>query len=234
MTHAQPFCPGDWHGVKLVAFDVDGTLYDQRALRLRIGRDLLSRAFRHCDFEVLRVLGTYRSLREQFGDAETPDFDSQLVASTATAARSTESKVRTIVAEWIEQRPLAYLSDCRYSGVTELFSGLRRHRKILGVVSDYPAEAKLAALGLVADFVVSATDSDVAVLKPHPRGLQQLMRRANVSPSATLLIGDRAERDGSAAQRANTRCLIRSSRTRTGCQTFAHFKDPLFGPMLSE
>ena len=234
MTHAQPFRPGDRQGITLVAFDVDGTLYDQRALRFRMGRDLLGRAFRHCDFAVFHVLGTYRALREQLGDAETRDFESQLVARTATATRCPESKVRTIVAEWIEHRPLAYLADCRYHGVAELFAGLRRHRKFIGVVSDYPAEAKLAALGLTADFVVSATDSDVAVLKPHPRGLQQLMSRAAVSPDATLLIGDRTERDGSAAQRASTRCLIRSSRAKSGWQTFAHFNDPLFGPMLAK
>jgi putative hydrolase of the HAD superfamily len=234
MTHPQPFRPGDWQGITLVAFDVDGTLYDQRALRLRMARDLLSQAFRRRDLGVFRVLGTYRDLREQLGDAETHDFESQLLARTATTTRSTESTVRTIVAEWIERRPLLYLADCRYKGVTELFAGLRRHRKVVGVISDYPAAAKLAALGLAADFVVSATDSDVAVLKPHPRGLRQLMRRAAVSPSATLLIGDRTERDGLAAQRASTHCLIRSSRPKTGWQTFAHFNDPLFGPMLSQ
>jgi hypothetical protein len=34
------FGPADWDGVGLVVFDVNGTLYRQRPLRLRMRRDL--------------------------------------------------------------------------------------------------------------------------------------------------------------------------------------------------
>jgi hypothetical protein len=83
---------------------------------------------------VLHVLSTYGAQREQIRDAETRDFQSQLVAQTTTATRRTESKIRAIVAEWIENRPLPYLAGCRFSGVSELFAGLRRHREFIGVV----------------------------------------------------------------------------------------------------
>jgi FMN phosphatase YigB (HAD superfamily) len=33
--------PADWRDIRLVAFDVDGTLYKQRPLRLRMGRDMV-------------------------------------------------------------------------------------------------------------------------------------------------------------------------------------------------
>ncbi len=34
MTLRKNLQPIDWNGIKLVVFDVDGTLYDQRALRM--------------------------------------------------------------------------------------------------------------------------------------------------------------------------------------------------------
>jgi len=92
--------------------------------------------------------------------------------------------------------------------------------------------AKLEAMQLSADVVVSATDDDVGVLKPHPLGLERLMQRAGVPPGATLVIGDRVERDGIAAQRAGARCLIRSAKLRPGWQTFARFDDPVFAPAI--
>ena len=38
------FQPSDWKDIRLVAFDVDGTLYRQRPLRLRMARDQIGRA----------------------------------------------------------------------------------------------------------------------------------------------------------------------------------------------
>ena len=75
-------------------------------------------------------------------------------------------------AGWIDRHPLPYLGACRYAGLPELFAGLRRHGKTIGVLSDYPAVAKLAALELAADFVVSACDRDIGCLKPDPSGLR--------------------------------------------------------------
>lgn len=228
-----PFSPGDWTQVELVAFDVDGTLYDQRALRPRMARDLLLQVLRRRELRPLSVVARYRRLREALGDAEAADFEARLLSETAAASHCTEAEVRAIVAEWVEQRPLPYLARCRYAGVAELFDGLRRHGKRIGVLSDYPARDKLAALGLQADVVVSANDADVGLLKPHPRGLQHLMQQAAASPAGTLLIGDRVERDGLAARRAGARCLIRSTQPHAGWQTFGRFDEPLFAPMLA-
>ena len=141
--------------------------------------------------------------------------------------------LQALVDDWIETRPLPYLAACRYDGVAELFEGLRRHGKTIGVLSDYPAEAKLTALGLAADHVVTAGDPGVGILKPHPRGLQVLMDRAGVAPTATLLIGDRADRDGVAAREAGARVLIRSTRPIEGWRTFDRFDAPVFAPMLA-
>jgi FMN phosphatase YigB (HAD superfamily) len=233
MTPRQNIHPTDWSGIELVVFDVDGTLYDQRALRIRMARDMVFQAFLSRDLSVLSVIRTYRRIRERLGEEEVVNFETLLITQTVASTGCSEEKVLAIVTEWIEQRPLPYLIACRYPDLIELFEGLKRNSKIIGVFSDYPAHAKLAALGLTADFVVSAQDDGIGLLKPHPRGLEFLMTEAGATAATTVLIGDRRERDGLAAQRAGARCLIRSSKPMRDWQTFAHYDDLLFAPLLS-
>lgn len=228
-----PFGPADWDGVRLVVFDVDGTLYRQTPLRLRMARDLALHALSRLDLRTLAVLRRFRRLREELGEARIEGFAERLIAETAADCGRTPDEVRAIVARWTDRHPLPYLLRSRYAGLPELFAGLRRHGKAIGVLSDYPAAAKLAALELAADHVVTANDPDIGVLKPHPKGLATLIARATATPAETLMIGDRAERDGLVAQQVGARVLLRSTRPIAGWQTFARFDDSLFAPMLA-
>jgi FMN phosphatase YigB (HAD superfamily) len=74
---------------------------------------------------------------------------------------------------------------------------------------------------------------DVGVLKPHARGLQLLMSRAATDPAQTIMIGDRPERDGLAAQAASVRALILSRKSIIGWQTFARYDEPLFSSVAA-
>src|SRR3954467_9074627 len=114
----------DWTGVKLVVFDVDGTLYRQRQLRLRMALELLIDTVLKRDTKTIAVLARYRRVRERLGNEKVGDAECAAVAQTAAAATVAPDKVRSIVAEWIEQRPLRFLAGCRYPGLPELFTGL--------------------------------------------------------------------------------------------------------------
>ena len=223
-----PFKPADWAGIRLVAFDVDGTLYGQRSLRLKMARDMLFHTVMKRDFDAIRVVGVYRRIRERLADEEVADFERQLISETARVTSRSPDQVLAIVSEWIAERPIPYLHDCLYAGVAQVFDGLKRDGKTIGIRFDYPATTKLAALGLAADHVIAACD--VGMLKPHPKGLQALMSAAGATAGDTVFIGDRAERDGRAGHRAGVRTLIRSSKLIEGYQTFATFHDPLFTP----
>lgn len=218
----------DWDSIKLVVFDVDGTLYDQQPLRLKMARDLLLNALGSFSMRSVRVLSFYRKLREEYGEREVQDFDRLLVEATASHCGVPAATVAAIVREWMEQRPLPYLPACRFDGLPELFARLRARGKQIGILSDYPAEQKMSAFGLSADFVVAAGDAAVGVLKPHPRGLQHVMALAGVGAGATLMVGDRAERDGDAARRSGATALIKSSRPLDGWHTFTSYRDPVF------
>jgi FMN phosphatase YigB (HAD superfamily) len=224
------FSPTDWRDIRLVAFDVDGTLYRQRPLRLRMGRDMLIHTVATCDRNAINIVSAYRRIRERLAAEEVVDFERVLIGETAKATSTSPERVRAIVSEWIETRPLRYLKGCLFSGVPQLFAGLRRAGKKIGIFSDYPATEKLAVMGLAAHHVVAA--SDVGLLKPHAGGLLSLMAAASAAAQETLFIGDRADRDGVAGQRAGVRVLIRSSKPIETIQTFKTFHDPLFGPFM--
>ena len=233
MTQSSLQAQIDWDGIRLVVFDVDGTLYQQRPLRMKIGRDLAAHAIWNRDLKVVSVLAKYRRIREQMGNEQVIDFDRLLIAKTAAATASSLEVVRAVVFEWMEVRPLSYLARCIYPRVPELFEGLRKRAKCIGVLSDYPAKEKLAAMGLTANHVVSASDEDVGVLKPHPRGLERLMAAAEATADETVVIGDRVDRDGLVAKRVGARVLIRSSKPVREYQTFRTYDDEVFTPLLS-
>lgn len=217
-----------WDEIRLVVFDVDGTLYDQRGLRWCMLREMLFASARGRDVDFIRVLRAYRRIREELGDSLQEDFEGELISRTAAAVGCSAEQVRCIAEEWLERRPLRHLLRYRYPRLPELFRGLRARGKKIGIFSDYPARRKLDALGLQADLMVCAGDEGVGVLKPHPRGLQVLMARAATGPAETVLIGDRPERDGLAAQAASVRALIRSRKSLRGWPTFGRYDDPLF------
>jgi putative hydrolase of the HAD superfamily len=195
-----------------------------------MGRDMVIHTVAKRDLNAIRVVSAYRHIRERLAAEEVVDFERVLIAETAKATSVSPERVHAIVSEWIETRPLRYLRTCLFSGVPQLFAGLQRAGKKIGIFSDYPATEKLAAMELAANHVVAA--SDVGLLKPHPRGLQSLMAATSATARETLYIGDRADRDGVAGQRAGVRILIRSSKPIEAFQTFKTFHDPLFNPFM--
>ncbi|EJC72185.1 HAD family hydrolase [Rhizobium hidalgonense] len=224
----------DWGSIHFVIFDVDGTLYNQRRLRLRMAAELIADAVARASLTNLRVLRAYRALRETIGEEEIDDFQASLMARTVAKTGQPAERITAIVSEWIERRPLAYIASCRYDGLVELFAGLRRQNKAIGIYSDYPADEKLRRLRLSADYILAASDPGVGIQKPDPRGLQILMQRAGVGPAQSVLIGDRPERDGLAARRAGVLPLIRSDGPRAGWLTFSTYSDPVFAALRAE
>ena len=232
-TAPQPTSQFDWSTIDLVVFDVDGTLYDQRQLRLGMLRQLLGHAWQTRSLNTLLTLRTFRHVREALGEQAGSDFMAMQYAQTASRHGKTPDAVRALTDEWMEQRPLPLLAACRYPHVAEVLAGLRASDKQIAVFSDYPAVAKLAALGLRADVVVCATDAGIARLKPDPAGLLAILRQTGVAPERALMIGDRFDRDAAAAARAGMRVLIRSRRPHARWATFRGYDDAVFQPLLA-
>lgn len=207
---------------KLVIFDVDGTLYDQARLRRAMAMRLLAHLAATGRLSTLRALRAYRHAREATAETEDPAFEATALASAARAGAFDAGEARDLVDEWMHRRPLDLLAGCRYAGVAELFSELRRRSTTVAVLSDYPAAGKLRAMDLRADRIAHAGSPEVPVQKPHPCGIRHLMEVSGATPAETILIGDRDERDGEAARRAGIDVLIRTDRP-AGAGTFRSF-----------
>lgn len=230
---ANVYPPLDWSAVDLVVFDVDGTLYDQRRLRLSMLLRLLQASARSGRTDVLRTIHTFRRVREELGDQQCADFVNLQYSLTANRCGKSIDEVRALTHEWMERRPLPLLGALRYPHLDRLFEGLRRAGKIVAVFSDYAAADKLKALGLSADPIVCAGDSEVGRLKPDPAGLHAILASTGVEPSRALMIGDRVDRDAAAAERACVHALIRSHKTHISISTFVAYDDPVFHAVLA-
>jgi HAD superfamily hydrolase (TIGR01549 family) len=72
-------------------------------------------------------------------------------------------------------------------------------------VSDYPAQAKLEAMGIAHFFdvvIASGESTEPLRLKPWPDGYLLAAETLRVSPKDCLVIGDRLDADGHAARQA--------------------------------
>lgn len=210
--------PGPWRALvdprlRAVVFDLDGTLYDAAPLRRRMAVELLGHCLLHPRRAGLpRRLQRFRRERERLAEEGTEGIARRQYERPADRLGVDPDELRAEVEEWMLRRPLRHLGRFRAAGAARFFAELRERGIRIGVLSDYPAAAKLEALGLAADATVAATDPDVDRLKPDPAGLIRLLDRLGTAPDACLVIGDRDERDGECARRAGAACLLRAAR----------------------
>jgi len=199
----------DWDSIKLVIFDVDGTLYDQSRLRKKMMGALLQYYMvRPWRLNEMRILAHFRSEREKKAGAIGPDLENLQYNWCSQKGGYAVPKIKEVVAKWIFDIPNQYLPDCTYPGTQDLFAALRQHGIKIGIYSDYKAHDKLKAMGLAADYIVASTDPEVDRLKPDPQGLLYLVAQAGVNLSECLFIGDRQEMDGDCALKAGMNYLI--------------------------
>ena len=198
--------------VRAVLFDLDGTLYRQKPMRALMALELATLAFRRPLQAPVswRVLSEFRKAQEQLrGEPCERGADGQLEVAARRTGMSVE-RVEAIVSEWMMERPLKYLPRCRAEGLLPLLDFLSRNGIKVGVFSDYPPDLKLEALGIGGRFsvVLCATDPDVGIFKPHPRGFLVASARWQVEPSEVLVVGDRPDADAAGAAAAGMPCVI--------------------------
>jgi phosphoglycolate phosphatase/putative hydrolase of the HAD superfamily len=194
-------------------FDVDGTLYNQGKLRRRMFLELLSHlAKKHRFVRDIKVLYAFRKKREILSrdNDDIGCLENRQYAEVAHELGMDIEEVRRVVNDWIFEKPLNYIAEYIYEGVTDLFSHLKAKKIKIGIFSDYPCRAKLKALGLYVDAMVCATEKEVDRFKPHPKGLFFTAEKLEVPIWNCFFIGDRDDKDGECARRAGMPYLILS------------------------
>jgi len=187
------------HEVKLVTFDLDGTLYELPPTRLRM---LLA-----C-FPRWRALRVGRAVREELRGRTFDDGDAFLDAEAAlVAARlgADPASTRTLLDDLFNRRLIRILRRVgARRGSHEVLRSLVDRGLKIAIISDRGAvKEKLAALGL-GDLPWSAlvAADDEGVLKPSLALFQRCADRCGVDVREILHVGDRDDSDGDGARAA--------------------------------
>jgi HAD superfamily hydrolase (TIGR01549 family) len=204
--------------VRAVLFDLDGTLYRQKPMRVLMALELATLAVRHPLQAPVswRVLSEFRKAQEALRGRETSRGGAfEQLELTARRTGLSVDRVEAIVIEWMIERPLKYMVRCRAEGLVPLLDFLSERGIKVGVLSDYPPELKLQALGVAGRFsvVLCATDPEIGKFKPHPSGFLVASARWQVDPSEVLVVGDRPDADAAGAAAAGMPCAIIGKQT---------------------
>jgi FMN phosphatase YigB (HAD superfamily) len=199
--------------VKALVFDVDGTLYRQdllrRAMFVHLVRSHATRPVRL--WRTARVLQAYRRAQEHLrATGVARDISGAQITLASERTKVDRDAVLAHVTRWIEREPLAFLPQCIQPGLVAFLRACKARGLRLGALSDYPAEAKLEALGIAElfDVVLAAQDPAIDVFKPNPRGLLLALERLGATVSEGLYVGDRLDVDVPTAEAAGVRCAI--------------------------
>jgi len=197
-----------------VVFDVDGTLYHQQLLRLIMVAHFAVVALMHPRraIQELRVIRQYRHAQELLRGCQSPSIRTSR-SQEATAAQATGQSVEfvaAVVRRWMEEAPLPRLPLCARRRLLRHIKAWHRMGVPMAVYSDYPAQAKLKALGIGSLFraVVCSTDAEVGCFKPSPRGFAVASAKLGLQPADLVYVGDRADVDGVGAGDSGMGTLI--------------------------
>lgn len=183
--------------------DLDGTLYRQQPVRLAMAAELCLLGTRH-----LRIISRFRREQELLrAAAEQGSCPYRLqISRTAKALALDDAQVSPVISEWMERRPGKWLRLFRRQSLLSKIAAFRKNGGRTALVSDYPARQKLAALDAqnIFEIVVACGEpGGPTQLKPSPEGYLLACEQLGVEPSRCLVIGDRDDADGRAAQSAN-------------------------------
>jgi len=160
----------------------------------------------------VRAIRAFRQAQEHMRDAaniQPERLDQAQLELAAEKCKLPLETVRSVVRDWMFERPLALLSRCADPSLQSVLAGLRRRGLRLGVYSDYPAEEKLMAMDVRDHFdvVVSSYDSEVSCFKPNKKGFEFAMAKLDACATSAIYVGDR-DIDGVGAAAAGMKAIL--------------------------
>ncbi|MDR2069457.1 MAG: HAD family hydrolase [Spirochaetaceae bacterium] len=192
------------HELSGIAFDLDGTLYPNHRLFIR----LLPFVLKHG--RLLQTMGKARTmLRAENRNGPFYDLQARIIAEFLREDPETvkEKLERLIYRGW---EPL-FRGIKPYAHVRETLEALRQRGFKLGILSDFPPAKKLEYLGLGEGWDTVLCSEDSGRLKPDPLPFSTLAASLGLPPDRILYVGNSLHYDMAGAQKAGMRtALIRS------------------------
>jgi len=185
--------------VRVVSWDIDGTMYDLPALMSAFKKDLFLRMLSP-DF-VAAWRDFFRLIRfKRHMDKVRRGHDGYRVPPVAARDKValTQAEMYGRVLPQIGTQP----------GVVALMTWLKSRGVTQVAFSDYRPSEKLRALGLEQFFVDVYAGEDIGFLKPAPEPFEAIVAAHGIDAAELLHIGDRADTDGAGADAAGTQCAV--------------------------
>ena len=199
-------------GISAIAFDLDGTLYPNYSLNIR----LLPFLFSH--WRLLLAFGRARNIirREQAAPIEKPvrppsgqrfyERQAQLVADQLKAKKEDiQEKIDRLIYRGWESY---FLKIGLFPDVKQVLLELKVSGLKLGLLSDFPPEVKLDYLGLSGIWDTVLCTESIGALKPASLPFEELAKALECQPSQILYVGNSGLYDVEGAKRAGMKAAL--------------------------
>jgi putative hydrolase of the HAD superfamily len=194
-------------GISAVAFDLDGTLYPNYRLNIR----LLPFLFRHG--RLLSALGKARTIirreQEQSPASVRSDFHDYQAQITADLLHTQPEQTKEKIEKLIYRGWGRYFSRIKlFPHVRETLAELRAAGLKLGLLSDFPPAIKLEKLGLADCWDTVLNSEDTGAIKPAIQPFMELAKALGCPPEQILYVGNSRRYDAVGGRRAGMKTAL--------------------------
>ena len=180
-------------------FDLDGTLYSQKKVRLAMAWKLFWHyLLRLNKIKELQALYQFRVCREMsdFKEMSIEDICHILSAKICLDFNI----IKDVITKWMFDEPLELIKHYSYKDVCSFISKTQEKGKIIIIYSDYPVERKLNALKINPNLIFTSEDPRIHELKPSSKAMTLISGSVSQPICEIIYIGDRDEKDGASAK----------------------------------
>jgi len=176
-------------GIEGIAFDLDGTLYPNYRFNIKLLPFIIK------EMRFLSAFGKARTIirKEQknassFHNTGFYDYQAEITGKILSApAEAIKEKIESMIYRGWE--PI-FKKVKLYKNVIETLNALKKEGFKLGLLSDFPPEAKLEYLGLDGIWDAVLCSERCGALKPHPLSFKELALAMGLSCEKILYVGN--------------------------------------------
>ena len=194
-------------GISAVAFDLDGTLYPNYRLNIR----LLPFLFWRCRFMLAfgRARDIIRREQAQMPQSYKLDFYERQAQLVAEQLKARKEKIRDKIDRLIYRGWEPFFFKIKlFPHVKEVLGELRAAGLKLGLLSDFPPEAKLEHLGLSSLWDTVLCTESIGALKPALQPFEELAKALDCPAEKILYVGNSRRYDVEGSKRAGMKTAL--------------------------
>ena len=192
----------NWSNVDGFIFDVDGTLYPQKTVRLRMFFRLIWALLTgSLSIRELYAIYYFRKIKDQ---SEFNHFDIEdLCLQLSRKVGLSKERVLCSVKKWMFEVPLDLLKEHCYLDVRHFINHQQNAGKTIVIYSDYPATEKLKAMGIHFNREFVSCFGGITQSKPSLDAMRKILEETGLSPNSIVYVGDRNDKDKVSAEMVN-------------------------------